>query len=106
MSSHTSALVPLETWAFSSPDLHVRGLEIDIGLFAESLIYYDTVYVVPSNPHFFSLFLKWFADQEKLDLFTNLVNEGVIKIYDYSFMTTAIEKGSTYSIWNVQDEVQ
>jgi hypothetical protein len=106
MSSHTSALVPLETWAFSSPDLHVRGLEIDIGLFAESLIYYDTVYVVPSNPHFFSLFLEWFAAQGQLDLFRNLVNEGVIKMYDYSFMTTAIEKGSTYSIWNVQDEVQ
>jgi hypothetical protein len=106
MSSHKSALVPLETWAFSSPDLHVRGVEIDIGLFAESLIYYDTVFVVPSNPHFFSLFLKWFADQGQLDLFRNLVIDGVIKIYDYSFMTAAIENGNTYSIWNMQDEVQ
>lgn len=57
MSNHQYAIVPLETWAFSSPDLHISGKKIDVGLFAESLIYYDSVYIVPGNPHFFSLFL-------------------------------------------------
>lgn len=106
MSDHQSTIVPLETWAFSSPELHISGKEIDIGLFAESLVYYDSVYVVPGNPHFFSLFLKWFSDQGKLDDFLTLVRDGVIKIYDYSFMTTAIEKDGTYSIWNIQDDKQ
>ncbi len=106
MSKHTSAIVPLETWAFSSPELFTKGKEIDIGLFAESLIYYDTVYVEPGNPHFFSLFLKWFHDQGKLEEFRQLMNDGIIKIYFHSFMTTAIEKDGVYSIWNVQDEEQ
>lgn len=106
MSDHQSTIVPLETWAFSSPELHISGKEIDIGLFAEALVYYDSVYVVPGNPHFFSLFLKWFSDQGKLDDFLTLVRDGVIKIYDYSFMTTAIEKNGTYSIWNLQDDKQ
>jgi len=106
MSNHNSVLVPLETWAFSSPDIYIAGKEIDIGLFAESLIYYDNVYVVPGNPHFFSLFLKWFADQGKLEDLRHLVQDGTIKIYDYAFITTAIEKEGVYSIWNLQTAEQ
>jgi len=106
MSNHQSALVPLETWTFSSPDLYITGKEVDIGLFAESLIYYDSVYVVPGNPHFFSLFLKWFSDQGMLEDFRLLVRDGVIKVYDYAFLTTAVEKEGIYSIWNIQDEKQ
>ena len=106
MSSHSSALVPLETWAFSGPDLYVQGRGIDIGLFAEALIYYDTVYVVPGNAHCFSLFLKWFEAQGRLDLFRDLVEDGAIKIYDYSFITAAVETDGTYMIMNLQDEEQ
>jgi hypothetical protein len=79
---------------------------MDIGLFAEALIYYDTVYVVPGSAHLFYLFLKWFEAQGRLDLLLNLVEDGAVRIYDYSFLTSAVEKDGTYTIWNLQDEDQ
>ena len=35
-----------------------------------------------------------------------MVREGTVKLYDYAFATTAIEKGGVYSIWNLQDSSQ
>ncbi len=103
---HSSAIIPLETWAFSSPQLYVAGREIDIGLFCESLIYYETVYITPGNPHLFACFLKWFSDQGKLEELRALVAAGIVKVYDYAFISTAIQKDGLYTIWNIQDEKQ
>jgi len=44
MSDHTRAFVPIEAWCYSSPSLKYSGKSVDIGLMAESLIYYDNHY--------------------------------------------------------------
>ena len=37
MSDHAKAFVPLGTWCYHSPELKHKGIDIDIGLLAESL---------------------------------------------------------------------
>jgi hypothetical protein len=106
MTQHNTVLLPLETWAYSSPELAMKGQSIDIGLFAEALLYYDCVIVNPQNQNHFADFIRWFLKQNKLDTFYSLLKEGVLKIYDYSFITTAIQKDGSYSIWNIQDPIQ
>lgn len=106
MSDHSTALVPLESWCYASPELLAAGQTVDIGLFAEALIYYDCVLANPTNQPQFAQLLKWFSEQGKLAEFIALVRDGTIKIYDHAFATAAIKKGNTYSIWNMQDEIQ
>jgi len=106
VANHNSVLVPIETWAYSSPSLRSTGNLIDIGLFAEALIYYDCVIVNPTNQPQFSRFIQWFINQNRLDDFYALLQEGNLKIYDYSFMTTVIEKEGSYFLCNIQDQTQ
>ena len=106
MTNHTTAIVPLECWAFASPDLAYSGKTIDLGLFAESLIYYDRVLVNPSNPNQFAELLKWFIQQDALNDFFYLVDAQVLQIYEYSFLSTAIQKEGVYSLMNIQDKLQ
>lgn len=106
MSDHKKALVPLESWCYASPELRAVGRTIDIGLFAESLIYYDSVLINPTNQPQLAEFLRWFEQQNRLDDLFALMNDGTIKVYEYAFLTTAIKKEGVYSIWNMQDELQ
>ena len=104
MSDHSTSLVPLESWNYNSPELRANGKSIDVGLLAEALIYYDRVLVNVGNPFQFAELLTWFVTQDKYEDFLSLINDGTIRIYDYSFLSTAILKGDTYAIWNIQDE--
>ena len=106
MSDHKIAIVPLESWCYASPEIRASGKSIDIGLFAEALIYYDCVAVNPTNQPQFAEFLGWFLRQGRLDDFIALVRDGIIKIYDYAFVTTAVDRDGVYSIWNIQDTAQ
>lgn len=107
MSDHKTALVPMESWCYSSPELRARGKSVDLGLFAEALIYYDCVMVNLTNQPQFAEFLKWFIAQNRLDDFLALVRDGVVKLYDYAFATATVkDEMDTYSIWNIQDPVQ
>ncbi|TGL25380.1 hypothetical protein EHQ42_01875 [Leptospira levettii] len=103
---HEITLVPIETWAYYSPELRSKGIIADIGIFAEALLYYETVYIIPGYPECFNQFISWFQKQNALDYLLSLLNEGVIRIYDYEFLSTAIEKNGEYSLWNVQGEDQ
>jgi hypothetical protein len=106
MSKNRSALVPLETWAYSAPELISRGRTIDIGLFAESLIYYDTVIINPTNQPQLAEFINWFIQQGALNEFYALMETGVINVCEHSFLSTAILREGEYSLWNVQDQIQ
>lgn len=106
LSNHKTTLVPLESWAYCSPELKYSGKSIDIGLFAEALIYYDCVIVNPSNQTQLADFIQWFIRQDCLENFYQLLKDDCLKIYDYAFMTTAIEKHGVYSMWNIQDPIQ
>ncbi len=108
MSDHKRAIVPLESWCYSNPELKSTGVTVDIGLFAEALIYYETIAVNLTNQPQFAEFLNWFKERDQLEELISLVRDGTIEIYDYSFATTAICDNRTgeYSIFNIQDEVQ
>lgn len=107
MSDHSTVIVPLESWSYSSPELLVQGKTVDIGLFAEALIYYDCVAANITNQPQLSEFLQWFIAQDCLDDFLSLVKDGSVKLYDYSFITTAIlDPTGNYFICNIQDPIQ
>lgn len=106
MSNHKKTLVPIEVWAYNSPDLSALNLKADIGLFVESLIYYDNILLNISQPKVFADLLKWFISNHSFQDFLNLFNEGIIKIYDYAFISTAIDIHGTLSLFNIQDESQ
>ena len=108
MSDHKRAIVPIASWCYSSPDLRAEGKSVDLGLFAEALIYYETVAVNIWNQRQFAEFLKWFNVRDRLDDLLALVRDGAVQMYDYAFMTTAIQdkRAGTYSIINIQDTIQ
>lgn len=106
MSNHSQTIVPISTWCYESPELGYKGYTIDIGLMAEALIYYDTVFVNITNQPQFATFIEWFINQGKYDEFLSLVSDGTIQFYDYSFFTSAVKKDGVMSIWNIQDPIQ
>ena len=106
MSDYTTALVPISTWCYNSPDVRAAGRSVDIGLFAEALIYYDRVAVSITTQPEFAEFLRWFIDAGCFDDLLALLRDGTIKIYDYSFATLAVENVGVYSLANVQDGIQ
>jgi hypothetical protein len=106
LSDHTSVFVPLESWCYHSPELRANNKLIDIGLLAETFIYYDQVIVnVGTQPQFAQL-LDWFTQQGRFHDFIGLVNDGVLKIYEYSFVSVAVQKDGIYILINIQDENQ
>jgi hypothetical protein len=108
MSDHATAIVPLETWCYSSPEIRAKGKSVDVGLFGEALIYYDRVAVNVTNQPQLAEFLQWFIAQGRVDDFLTLVRDGTVKLYEYSFVTTAIRDNRTgdYIICNIQDPIQ
>jgi hypothetical protein len=84
----------------------MSGRAIDVGLFAESLIYYDCILVNPTNQPQFASLIEWLQKEDAFEDFIAMVGDGTIKIYDYAFATSAIEKDGVYSIWNLQDPIQ
>lgn len=106
MSDHTTALVPIEAWCFNSPEVRYMGKYIDVGLFAESLIYYDRILLNVGNPSQFAELIKWLIENDNYREFIELLKEGIIKLYDFAFLTTAINKDGVFSVWNIQDPIQ
>lgn len=107
MSEHTTAIVPIETWCYMSPELARMGKRIDVGLFAEALIYYDRVFVVPTTENFFIEFLSWFIQHGKYDDMLALLRDGTLNFYHYAFASTAVKlPDGKYAPMNIQDEEQ
>ncbi len=108
MSNHKTALVPLATGYFQSPELFSKGRRTDTGLFAESLIYYDSVYVHVDNPEQFANFISLLIQQglsyEKL---LELIEEGTLRFFNtvliMPFMGTGHPKIIT-SLYSIQEQ--
>lgn len=108
MSNHKIALVPIATSYFQSPELLMKGLKADIGLFAESLIYYDSVYVHLDNPEQFAAFIKLLLRQglsyKKL---TELVEEGILRFFMSGLIMPYSPTGNPKiisSLWFIKEE--
>lgn len=128
VNDHTTAVLPLDTWAFQSPALKKSGHRVDIGLLAEALIYYDRVIVIPGShithgwvqnspppiehrtidlqnrnrPPFLD-FVEWFVVRGLYEDLLALLKDGSIGVYHYAFQTMPMFKNGVYSIWNMQD---
>lgn len=82
MSNHKTALVPLATSEFQTPELYSKGFKADTGLFAESLIYYDTVYVHAGNSEQFAGFISLLIQQGlSYEQLIELIEEGTLKFF-------------------------
>jgi hypothetical protein len=132
LNDHTTALVPVEAWAYQSPELRRQGRQIDMGLFAEALIYYERVLVVPESQAIFAKafppgqqrprpqrkpavpqspplsafaeFVDWFAARDDLDSLIALLKGGELAIYHYAFQSMPIELNGVYDVVNAQDK--
>jgi hypothetical protein len=102
VSDHSSALVPLETWCYASPELSADGHNVDIGLFAESLLYYDVILVDFTSTASFENFIRWFFESGHLSNLVSLMESGTVKIRDRNFTTHPVRIKGTYTIYNVQ----
>lgn len=107
-SNHSLAFVPIESWAYSSPDLISTGRSLDIGLLAEALIYYDQVIVNVGTQGQFAQLLEWFVRQGRLHELLTLFTDSTLQVYEYSFITAAVHDTAAdrYLFWNIQDQAQ
>lgn len=108
MSNHSTALVPVDAWAYMSLDLAMSGRAVDVGLVAESLLYYDQILLsITTQPQFAAL-LSWFKHQNELETLVSLLRDGTIRIHEYSFLPAPAQKAGddTFFLINVQDEEQ
>jgi hypothetical protein len=125
---HTTAIVPLQCWAYESPLLRRARTTIDIGLLAEALIYYDRVLLIPvsevpvakvldksatsngpTRPFdmswrlSFIALIEWFYHRGIYDDLVSMFSDGTLGIYHYAFYTMPVLHDGTYSCWNMQD---
>lgn len=108
MSKHTEALVPIEAWAYGSPELRLRDKRVDLGLLAEALIYFDRVHLnIATQPHLADL-LQWVLDQEAFGILRSLIYDGIVEVYEYSFAPAPVfdQQQQTYRLLNLQDQEQ
>lgn len=82
MSNHKLALVPIASGHFQSPELLAAGRKADTGIFAEALVYYDSVYVHVDNPEQFADFISLLIQQGlSLESLNELIEEGSLGFY-------------------------
>lgn len=83
MSDHRTALVPLASGYLQSPELLAKGRKADTGIFAESLLYYDSVYVHVNNPEQFADFISLLIQQGlSYHSLNDLIEEGSLRFFN------------------------
>ena len=102
---HTAALVPIRVWEYSSPFLKYQGKIADIGLFAESLLWYERVQVDIAKPEEFETLVGWFYRRDHhIKHLLDLLSKGAITFSHHAFDAAAPQLMDTgeYLIANVQ----
>jgi hypothetical protein len=82
------------------------GKQVDVGLIAEALIYYDHVIVEAGSQPIFAEFVEWFVKQKRFDKLISLLEDDVLTIYDRAFHVNPLEHDGVYSIASFQDELE
>ena len=88
MASHTTAFLSITAWSYSSPEQRERGNSIEIGLFAESLLYYDNVVIEIIESNHFDEFVMWFVRQDQLATLLEMLSDGTISFQGYNYLLT------------------
>lgn len=99
----SDAFVQLEPWFYQSPRLLQSGKKVDIGLLAESLIYYDTVYFGLTSDEQFAAIATWFKSQGLIEDFIALLADRTLVPFYYAFYTLPGQKDNIWFVYNVQD---
>lgn len=83
-------------------------MTVDVGLFLEALLYFETVAINIDDHQQLTGLLRWFQEKGELEDLLALVREGTVEIYEHSFIPMAIEHGhsSNYRLFNGQSEAQ
>jgi len=104
--AHSSVLIPLEAWCFHGPLLRKQGKAVDLGLLAEAMIYYDNIFLQIQRPADLDALIGWFVQAGKYKDLLGFFRDGVFHVYHCAFISTAILKEDSYSLWNMQGEDQ
>jgi hypothetical protein len=104
--SHTTALVPLETWSYHSPRLAIAGKRVDVGGLAEALIYYENVFANVQRTSDLEFIVGRFAQDRALDSFRSLVASGNLRIFNFAFDSMPFENEGLHGLANFQGEDQ
>lgn len=103
---HSAVLVPLETWAYHSPQLRRKGQRVDIGGLIEALVYYDSVYANVQRASDLEAIIERFARDGSVDLLRSLITSGALRLFNFAFDSMPIEKDGRFGLLNVQGEDQ
>lgn len=106
MPVHDTAIVPIESWCYNSPEMFANGKLIDVGLFCEALLYYEKVLLHVTTQHQFAKLIEWTLASGHYDDFLTLFIEGTVSMYDYSFYTGPVEDDGVIILANIEDPVQ
>ena len=87
MSDHTRSLIPIGTGPYFSPDLLDEAKQIDVGLLAESLLYYESVVIDVTSAQQIGDLLTWFDQQAKVPALIALIRDGTLTFSGYDFFT-------------------
>jgi hypothetical protein len=102
--ANSDSFVQLEPWFYQSPRLLKTGRKIDMGLLAEAMIYYESVYFGHTTDEQFARVAAWFKGYGAIGDFVSLMNDRVLIPYFYAFYTLPAEKNNIWSVYNIQDE--
>ncbi len=85
MSSHAAAFVPIEAWTYSSPEQRERGRSVDIGLLAESLLYYDQIVIDLNEGAHLAELVNWFAQHDQLATLLSMMDDRTLRFHGYKY---------------------
>lgn len=82
MADHSITLAPVATGFFQSPDQKVKGRTVDVGLLAEALVYYDSIYVhVDNHEQFADLISLLIQHGLTYDQLCQFVEDGILRFF-------------------------
>ncbi len=88
MPQHTTTLVPIEAWPYSSPELKDQGRIVNIGLLGEALLYYERVLLEVTDGRQLAEIVRWFIRQERLPDLLALMQDKTITFCGYNYHLT------------------
>lgn len=98
--------VPIESYALASPEILLRNVRTDSGLFAEALILFEKIDLnVTTSDNLADILQGFMQSFGSISPFLDLINSGDVRLHYFDFISAPIEKNGILSIWNMQDNV-
>lgn len=96
--------VPIETWAFASPELRLDGIVVDLGLLAEALILFDQLAVnVQTDRQFAQIVESFHRDFGTVAPLIELFESGALTLHYYNFHSAPVKKDGILTYLNIEE---